>query len=416
MGLGFQLVARCRPKTTLHEIAAWFAQRCEPRPAEVRRLAYEDQPEFIAIDAHPAGESVRVEMPEPGRAVFSAKTTTVGPGYHTWLIEQLERWAKDVGARFDPADQNGDYGDETDWFGKRDRAALEGAMLAWLKALANSLVRESTPETAAGWKLGMPLDAPDTDHEGPMTALGPRPLPYWKRVLADPRVGADFFAWWADGLGADFHLGRALCRMWSDVRWRPPVTDDEKKLWPAVLDDLARARALDPKRPYPYREWAELLGHLGRKDAEISAAAAALDATAPKIGYRRGVIRARPYEGVSIPIPGEFTVEFPDDGPWTAQLDERAVLVGAYASPKLGPTSLPIGPADPKLHVEADGASGDAGISEDRESSPPSGILQGVITRKRKDLYFALTVTIVFPLPSGRAWAIETWRGIRVGP
>src|SRR5262245_38326120 len=77
---------------------------------------HDDEPAlFVAI--HPAGEEVEFIVPEPGRVIVSAKTSTVGPGYHTALCKLLRWFGKDLKVSWNPAGEDDDSSqDETGYF------------------------------------------------------------------------------------------------------------------------------------------------------------------------------------------------------------------------------------------------------------------------------------------------------------
>src|SRR4051812_25215601 len=90
-------------------------------------------------------------------------------------------------------------------------------------------------------------------HDGVVaTPTGPRSRRWVSEVADAPGRGADIFPWLRRGIGADYYLGRALARMWTDVRWRPPGAD--AYLLPILRETLPcreRARAADPSLDYP---------------------------------------------------------------------------------------------------------------------------------------------------------------------
>src|SRR5205823_1313144 len=122
--------------------------------------------------------------------------------------------------------------------------------------------------------------------------------PEWFEQLVEaPERGIDFFPWWPEGVGAEFFLGRALCRMWQEVPWRAPITEDEGELIMDVHLDLERAWHLDPHADLPWREWRAVIGYLNEyfgyaefqheetQEEEIERRAEAVDPSVPLIGY-----------------------------------------------------------------------------------------------------------------------------------
>ncbi len=185
--------------------------------------------------------------------------------------------------------------------------------------------------------VSMPPGYSYPEQEGILTPLGPR-LPEWFRaVAAEPGRGIDFFSWWPEGVGSGFYLGRALCRLWQDVRWRPPVTEEEGELLMDVHLDLERAYRLDVAAHIPWREWHELIDYLGdhfgyvefqegaNLESEIRARAARV-VGGPRIGYRRGPVHVSLSGGWSVTIPGEMSEEWESEGQaWIAWYGMRMV-------------------------------------------------------------------------------------------
>ncbi len=135
-------------------------------------------------------------------------------------------------------------------------------MLRWLAALAHVVTDQKFAEQSHVRMVSMPLGYSYPEQEGILTPLGPRTADWFRQVVQEPARGIEFFSWWPEGVGAAFFLGRALCRMWQDVRWRTPESEGEGELLMDVHHDLERAYRLDPAAAIPWREWAEILEYL----------------------------------------------------------------------------------------------------------------------------------------------------------
>ena len=258
-----------------------------------------------------------------------------------------------------PEDESG-TGDETGYFHTGDHRALEEEFLRWLRGVAK-LVTEGLEEDYQWMMISMAIGH-HYHHHGPLvTPMGPRDVPWLEAVAEDPGRGIDLFPWWPAGIGAPFYLGRALARMWRDVRWRAPLTDDEGRLLMDVHLDLARAYRLDASLDYPWREWRELMdsieAHFGYVEmagddleAEVRRRAAAIGPRRRRcrsIGYRRRPVRVDLTDGWSIEIPGEMAEEWDDEGLWTARDDGRAVFFKSYSLSK-DDDSKPAAAGDPR--------------------------------------------------------------------
>ena len=267
-------------------------------------------------------------------------------------------------------------------------------------------------------------------HHGPLvTPMGPRDVPWLEAVAEDPTRGIDLFPWWPAGIGAPFYLGRALARMWRDVRWRVPLTDDEGRLLMDVHLDLARAYRLDSSLDYPWREWPEMMdaieAHFGyvemaaddlEADVRRRAAEIGPEETVPLIGYRRRPVRIDLTDGWSIEIPGEMAEEWDDEGLWTARDEGRAVFFKSYSLSKDDD-----GP--PEAREILDGLTLPDGRRLEHRNEDVIG--RAVLTSPNGDEDAAWQLighnvidgglaacNIIFGDPDESEWAIATWRSL----
>lgn len=287
----------------------------------------------LQVVLHPTAEAVEFVAWDPRTLVVSAKTSSVGPGYHIYLCELLQKLGSALGVAWDPPDAERASGDDTGFFHSGDRGAVSGAMLEWLQSSAKRAL-EILDRGYDGLGLSMPADSQFQHEMAISTVMGPRDRAWLERVAEDPCHGVDVFPWWDEGLGATYLLGRATCQMWTDVRWREPMSADEKNLLRQVIRLLGQAYRLDPNLQYPTREWREILGLLGIEDPSVDEAEQRrpVPPDAPKIGYRRLPVRAQLAEEWTITVPGSFATRYEEDGRWTAFESGRSVSVLCQAS------------------------------------------------------------------------------------
>ena len=138
-----------------------------------------------------------------------------------------------------------------------------------------------------------------------VTQMGPRSREWAEAVVRDPINGKDFFSWWNPERDADYYRNRGACLMWTSVRWRKPLVDDEKQILNEANENLQLAYRLDEALDYPWREWTEILKYL---DADGKTRDGRLENTQmrPLIGYRRNQMRVSLAAGWTIQIPGRF--------------------------------------------------------------------------------------------------------------
>lgn len=382
----------------------------------------------LAASLHPAAPPLRVTADDAGRVTARAVTSAVGAGYQTFVARLLEQagealsieWSEATDASDATAGPTGARGR----FVAPLRAAAEEAQLVWL---GSALVRARAARRrgASGIHLGTPAGVMFGSPAALVTPLGPRDDAWLERALADTRVAIDVCPWWADATDARYLLNRALCLMWTDVRWRAPATDDERATDDDVLGLLHRAFPLDPSLPYPWREWQELLelrgasGPMARQVAERAAAVGlgenATDGPRDRIGYRRGEATVL-HEGWALRVPGTF-VERRTDDEWSGGEGGRRITLAATMT---GDEQGPMRPqafldqvaadlGDELLRHEDGAVLGRARLREDTSSGMSVGVLEGFSAVVGS----GAAIRVEFDDPADWSWAVEQWKGLR---
>lgn len=402
----------------LADVEAWL--RTEHRDA-VRATRTRTGPtgeRELLVGVHPAADDIVIAATDEGRIVVDAPIGPVGPGHQTFVARLVQRigteheiaWLADEAAA-----DGGQVTARTDLALAADRPAAERAYLAWLGTGLLS-VRDARARGGEAIHLGTPPGVRFTFDGAIGTSLGPRSDAWLERALADSRVATDITPWWADALDARSLLNRALCLMWTEVRWRPPVEPTERAVNDEVLRLLAKAFPLDPSLAYPWREWRELVAWRGGADAmtrQVEARAAAAPA-GPLVGYRRRRVEVV-HEGWLLEIPGSFAERRSDDEWWGGGAGRSITLAATDTGTDEGPMSAReflrqvaghLGPD--ALHHEAGDVIGVARLSTDATSGVEVGVLEGysaVIGR-------GAAIRIVFDDGSDWRWALDMWRSL----
>ena len=444
MGVGLYLNGRYRSPKGKDAIDAWFAGVRRWLESDLgngdfwgeflircRRGRTHNGHQALFVDLHPAGEEVEFIVPEPGRLTVSAKTSTVGPGYHTALSQLLHRFGEDRKVRWNPAGEDDDDSqDETGYFFTGDRAAVEDEMLLHLRTMANISLEtlEQTGYTLEAWHLPIGHSYSEYPGEGVRTPVGVRSVDWIRAVRKDPRKGIDLYPWWDDGLTAGFHLGRALCRMWADVRWRPLLTDEEYDAWDDVCSDLCQAYELDPDLDYPWREWAELVDILNgfegasgvtpELEKVIRKKAARVPASRPLIGYRRFPVKVDLLDGWSITIPGAMAEKW-EDLTWSAWDGVRTVWFGNWGLTRDGE---PVPAADVLDAMKLPKGK----LIKHRQGKLIGKAIRGEVEEDGKTLLNlkafsavdgkAALCNVFYDDPADDGWAIDTWHSLTAEP
>ena len=131
MGIGLDLKGRYRaiaedPETLLDRVQSWLEEHAG-EPMESARLGRDSQDNpAVLVSLHPCAEDVEIAVPEPGRVSVSAKTSTVGPGYHAFLCDLLHRLGDAVAIDWDEPDDPSDLRERDGLLPRRGPAGTGG--------------------------------------------------------------------------------------------------------------------------------------------------------------------------------------------------------------------------------------------------------------------------------------------------
>ena len=295
-----------------------------------------------------------------------------------------------------------------------ERPAAEHGYLAWL---GSGLIaaREIRRRGASTVHLGTPAGVEYSVDAALATSLGPRDDAWLEAAVGDSRLAVDVTPWWADAIDARNLLNRALCLMWTDVRWRAPASDAERRVNDEVLRLLGRAFPLDPSLAYPWRDWLELARLRGSDDAmtrqvELKAERAA----GASIGYRRHPVTIL-HEGWELEVPGSFSEERTADE-WTGGESGRTITIAATET---GTATGPMSPQaflsqvatglGPEALAHEDGELlGRARLTSDASSGVEVGLLEGYSAVRGR----GAAIRITFDDSADWRWALDTWRAL----
>ncbi|WP_426756523.1 hypothetical protein [Myxococcus sp. Y35] len=360
----------------------------------------------LRLRLHPAASEVAFVATSGVHVSVSAETSAVGPGYHLFLCDALKALGDALGIVWANGHASGKPGDPTGYFHTGDAGPVDVHMLASLQDCVGQVLRMRRLGES-GFALAMRLGRTFEYPGALLTPLGPRDARWLVDVYEDPRRGIDVFPWWTPGIHARTRLDRARCRLWTDVVWRPPLLEDERRQLRDVARLLEQAWREDPGLPYPWREWQEVLGFLGVGGtlAEEVHRRASTAPGGPPIGYRRGEVQVALPEGWEIRIPGSLAEAYLQDGTWVARDHRRSVRfvpLGNGGSDRLAPTFVERRAMDLEHHGKR--VSGRASLRVE----PGECRLTALCTSGRRR---ALCV-VSFDDPDEQDWALGTWRSL----
>ncbi len=367
----------------------------------------------LLVGLHPAADEFSFVASDGGDVAVSARLAPVGPGYQTFISRLVQRMGLEHEIAWAATGTDGHEASAVAAAGDRTRA--EQAYLTWLGgALIGA--REARRHGLDQIHLGTPANVCFTFEGAIATNLGPRDDAWLDAALVDSRLAAEITPWWADATDGRCLLNRALCLMWTDVRWRKPNDDRERLVHDEVIRLLARAFPLDPSLDYPWREWKELADMRGITDAmtrQVDARAARAP-DRPLIGYRRDPIRVI-HEGWQLDIPGSFAERRTDDEWWGGESGRSITLAATETGSAAGPMT-----AEEFLHQVApdlgtDALSHRAGevvgrarLLSDATSGVEVGVLEGFSAIRGR----GAVIRIAFEDSTDWQWAVEMWRAL----
>ncbi|HTQ86653.1 MAG TPA: hypothetical protein VMI93_10615 [Candidatus Solibacter sp.] len=424
MSLGLRLRAKLafpslEPEPFIQLVEQWIHHKYGQMSPRTRR-GFMDEFPTLFCHLHPAAEEIELSLISPQHLVASANTSTVGPGYHAFLTSFLKEWAQEFHATWEPADESSiDYGDDTGYFFSADEERLCREMTAWLRALAGSFFEGSIPADAPGVALCMPMDVQFESEHMAITPLGPRDRDWLYEIAHGADVGSNFFAWRKIGFNADYHLGRALAHMWSNVRWRPPVGESERNVLRDVSESLRSSYRLDPTLHYPWAEWKQILEFLDADREEIGLVNAHVSEPSA-IGYRRRSVRVILPGGWRMRIPGSFSeFEAGQEGDYYAIDPPREIWFTSFRFSADSPSAtFESGRQQIKADFTDHLLEGDDFVAgaKIQQKQRDSGEKYYVLSSSNIAPSQRAVCTILFSEPEQEKWALDTWRSIQAPP
>jgi hypothetical protein len=392
------------PVPWLRRVERWFREHADEVLEGTRLEVGPQGSPVLQVRLHPAASEVSILAAGQARVVVSADTSAVGPGYHLFLCDVLRHLGEALRITWAERDDVAGVGDPTGYFHTGDASQVEPKMLEWLRTVSERVL-EFRRRGRSGMALSMRFGHAFKYPGALLTPLGPRDEAWLRAVHEDPRRGTDVFPWWAPGLNASSRLGRALCRLWTEVVWRAPLLDEERQLLRDVARMLELAWREDPTLPYPWREWQEVLGYLGvggtlaeevHRHAKEATGGASL-------GYRRGDVSVTLPEGWAIRIPGSLAEQYLADGSWVARDHRRSIrFVPLDDASAIAPASAERRALELEHHGER--VSGRATLHVE----PGECRLTAVC---RAGEHSALCV-VSFDDPDEQDWALGTWHSL----
>jgi hypothetical protein len=393
--------------------AAIREQTADPLLAQMIRASVSQN--TLSVVLHPCGEPLEFEWRPNHTLQVSAKTSTLGPGYHAYVIDLLKSIASTLNVQWDWTSPDAD---ETGFINTHDFASLQREMAIMLRALNRrlaNLASETYDHLMMSMPLGFPLpkcDAFIVSPTGPCTAE-------WCRGVAEAEDAEmleqcrDYYIWWQREPDAEFWRKTGLYLMWCEIFWHVPLNEDEHRVCQLTLNCFAKARQLDSTISLPDTELQELRGFVAGSGENIP--------PAPRgIGYRRLPMSRSCAGNWMVTVPGYYYEQLEDEGAqmvwWFGRRNVRLSSLNAMPKPgcSAGGRSMLPEKADEYVHGrevidhERDGIVGWAAIGPAEENGDKFWQLQGAMACDNS----LCIVTICYADQKDKDWAIEVFRSI----
>jgi len=380
------------PRELLERVCAWFEERGDVCALDVRP-GIRATPE-ACVRLHPMCPGIRVIAQDHNYLRVEGETLRVGPGYRVYAGRVLEALGDALGVA---------------WAQPPNLAPA--AALALARASLAEHAQRCLRSLSSGQSVGLLVQDGvefSTGRGRVATPLGPRDHA-WLVEAAQRRLRVlDAFPWPGAGVGHSSFLGRALSLMWTEVRWRDPQDNAERRVLADVDARLSQAWMINPRVPLPWVEWAEIqrMLHIAGPLADEVASRAAVAPPRPLVGYRHRDVRLRLTRGWWVRLPGSMgALEAGDDG-WEGHEPGRRVTL-AILGPGQRPASLSPAPGTVCLRQRDGPAEGEATLSE---PFPGRFVLNGQVSVGES---WAVIIAR-YERRTDHDWAERAWRSLRI--
>lgn len=375
-------------------------------------ISYERNENTLQVTLHPCEEPVYFEFFDT-YLLCSAKSNSVGPGYHAYLVKLMEQLGEQLNITWTWRGEDGEnsYEDETGYYEQRDFAQLQTEMVRWLKALCQHYSAETEegpimisvppgfPRMKGDYFALSPLGRWEKEWFEKVAALEPEDL-HW--------AGKEFFIWWEEESDAQFFKQTGIALLNIDCPWHYPVDEKENKTLLLIDQCFEEARKTEPFIELPDDDWTTIENFLSESETDLADTG---------YGFRK--------ELMTFDLAGEWLIDLHgsmyhsiEDNTEVYYDHERTVRSLAYQLSDQRQSDSEYAATFFNNNEHTAGAeviystttlAGKAIIYFNQDEDEEYWILQGVRVGNEK---FLLS-TICYPTAEDKEWAIETWNSIR---
>lgn len=297
----------------MEDVARAFLETAKGTPLEIYATAKPTkfgERDGFDLRLHPRATPIGL-VAEQHTVLFGTVTSSIGPGYHAFLVAALDAVQAKLGLKWE---SRGRMDDNTGYIRDRDFPRLQHTMAQSFKAACQEAIDPRGSHGRARYTenhgifegLNVEVDVGEV-----LTPFGPRPrevIEQWSTLEGSEleRVAAGSYPWWAQGFDGFFYSGLALSLMWRRLRWAKTFDQGEGELLTNVLSWLNEAMQLGAPPPVPIEVIGEFMELVGPN---------APDFPRPNgIGYRRRKHLVA-LDGWEVRLPFSLTKESAQAGP-----------------------------------------------------------------------------------------------------
>jgi hypothetical protein len=398
----------------LEKIAHYFEQKSKGIMKDFLKVSISK--EALTINVHPCEEPVYFDL-QGNTIVASAKTNSVGPGYHAYLVEFLEELGQSLNIEWQWDLEEGDehYCDEAEYYQVRNFEVLQEKMVHWLQALIQYFLDDDSEH----FKISFPANYPNPKID--YYAMSPVGIwsEEWLISTYQPptskvmKRGEEFFIWWNKEMDGLFYLKTATALLNVDCPWHLPANEEEEKTYRLIDRCLSEAARLGVDLSAFTTDWETVKANLTSKEP---------------VGFHETAFGYKKYVMTHY-LAGEWRIDFPgyfwygdDDGTDVYFYGDKTIRNTSYSREK------PLEAVDNKIFVETffksnelkdnvvfnfekENILGKAYCYYYTDTENPTDqywILSGV----KSDAAGFILTTICFNEEQERDWALEVWNSV----
>lgn len=183
----------------------------------------------MQVSIHPAEEMIKFSV-ESDYLICSAKTSSAGPGYHSFVISILETIENKCNFKWIWNDDEKGFCDEAGYYDHRNFLELQNSMCRYLCELSSHL--SGSEDTRGDYYVSL-----NKDHLFQHNSFAISPMGFWEKkffddiaLLEPSQIHAQaeqFFPWWNKDLDGSFWRNVGLVKMWTEIKWQPPMENGD---------------------------------------------------------------------------------------------------------------------------------------------------------------------------------------------